>query len=161
MKLLPLTLLFCWCIMGNAQEIVLHHPERNLRKNIVVNSYVIFEYEFINAEKISKWGVVKGKILQIENEQFLLEQGGQQTWFEVSKLWAIKRVSRGAYRRFARSGARSGMEDGAPWAASAAEAVGMIATSLVWSSAVVATDLLQHSSRFRYSQSKGWEFGVE
>jgi hypothetical protein len=156
-------LLICSLIGGvasysNAQKIFLSHPEKKSQRSISVNSYVLFEYEFVDFQQLSKWGMVTGKILDIKDGLFLLERGGQQTWYNIKQLWAIKRLSRGAYRRATESAGSYGPDAGGP---PFTNPIGVLVTSLVWSATVATADLIQHSPNFRFSQSKGWEFSSQ
>lgn len=156
--------IFCyvfWGVMANAQKIDISHPERKWRASIEANTYVMFEYEFINADKISKWGIVKGKILEIRGETFLLEQGSNQTWFDVKRLWAIKKLGKRSYLRSLNTSMGHGEDAGGGFmVASAAEAAVMIGTTIIRGTSIGVIDLIQHSNNFRFTQSKGWEFDV-
>ena len=150
-----------WGLTVNAQKIDISHPERKWRASIEANTYVMFEYEFINPEKVSKWGIVKGKILEIRGGAFLLEQGSHQTWFDVKRLWAIKKLGKRSYLRSRSAAVDYGADaGGGPMVASAAEAAAMIGTNIIWGTSIGIIDLIQHSNNFRFTQSKGWEFDV-
>jgi hypothetical protein len=162
MKTIILT--FCYVFWGlrvNAQRIDISHPERKWRASIEANTYVMFEYEFINADKISKWGIVKGKILEIRGKAFLLEQGSHQNWFDVKRLWAMKELGKRSYLRSLNTSMGYGADaGGGPTVASAAEAASMIGITIIWGTVIGVVDLIQHSNNFRFTQSKGWEFDV-
>lgn len=121
----------------------------------------MFEYEFINADHVPKWGIVKGQILEIKENSFLLEQGSQQQWFEVDKLWAIKRVRRGAYRRFMDGvGRLSGLHNNSG-GTMIGQPVTMQGGGALIGLIISVIDQAHHSKNFRFTQSRGWEFGVQ